>query len=282
MHHPLFAAALVATVGLSAQTSLKPYQESPAASVSQDLGISNVKIDYHSPAVKGRKIWGAVAPYGEVWRTGANDATVITFSHAAKVAGQDLPAGSYAFFAIPGEKTWTLIFNKTAKQWGAYDYKKADDALRIEVNPHNAPFHEHLTYTLQPAATPDRLKAELAWENQAVDFEVSFDGKGIYWSYLQATLAQAKPDEWLPFNQAAGYCLNNDVQLAQGLAWAEQSIKIKETPRNLSTKARLLRKTGKKAEALPLLQKAIDLATAAKDSPELVEGLTKMKADWAK
>ena len=281
MRTPFLVAALLATTGLSAQqTSLKPFQDSPAASITQTLGISTIKIDYHRPAVKGRKIWGGVVPMGEVWRTGANDATTITFSDPVKVGGKDLAAGTYSFFAIPGADTWTLIFNKTAKQWGAYDYKAADDALRIPAKPRYTPLAETLTYDLTVTG-PDKIKAELTWEHLGVGFDVTLDAKGIYWAYLQKTLAAAQPGEWVPFYQAATYCLNNDLQLVQGNAWADQSIAIKETPRNLFLKARLLRKGGKGKDGLPLLQKAIDLATAAKDA-ELLETLTKAKADWAK
>ena len=281
MRTPFLVAALVATVGLAAQqTSLKPFQESPAASLTQTLGISTVKIDYHRPAVKGRKIWGGVVPMGEVWRTGANDATTITFSDPVKVGGKDLAAGTYSFFAIPGADTWTLIFNKTAKQWGAYDYKAADDALRLQAKPRYAPLAEYLTFDLGVAG-PDKLKAELTWEHLTVGFEVTVDSKGIYWAYLQKALAGVQPGEWIPFYQAGSYCLNNEVQLEQGQAWAEQSIKVKETPRNLFLKARLLRKGGKGKDGLPFLQKAIDLATDAKEA-ELLETLTKAKAGWNK
>jgi hypothetical protein len=280
MRIPLFAAALVASASLFAQqTSLKPYQESPAASVTQTLGISTVKIDYHRPAVKGRKVWGALVPFGEVWRTGANDATTITFSDAVKVGGKDLAAGTYSFFAIPGPEAWTLIFNKTAKQWGAYDYKAADDVLRIQAKPRYAPLTEYLTYGLDVAG-PDHLKAELLWEHLAVGFDVTLDVPGLYWAHIEKTLAEAKPGEWLPYYQAATYCLNNNVHLDQAGLWANQSIEAKETPRNLFLKARLLKKAGKTKEAAPFLQKAIDLAAADKDAKDLLETMTKTQAEW--
>jgi len=282
MRIPLLAAALVASIGLQArQTPLRPYQESPAASVTQTLGISTVQIDYHRPAVKGRKIWGGLVPYGEVWRTGANDATTVTFSDPVKVGGKDLPAGTYAFFAIPGPEAWTLIFNRTARQWGSYDYQASEDALRIEAKPRYAPLTEWLTYDLAVAG-PDRLKAELVWEHLAVGFDVTLDARGIYWAYLQKTLAAAQPGEWLPFYQAASYCLNNDLHLDQAGAWADTSIAAKETPRNLFLKARLLKKAGQAKAGLPLLDKAIGLAMEAKDSSELLAIMTKAKADWSK
>jgi len=282
MRMPFLATALVVAASLQAQqTTLKPFQESPAASVTQTLGISTVQIDYHRPAVKGRKIWGELVPFGEVWRTGANDATTITFSDAVKVNGKDLPAGTYGFFAIPGPEAWTLIFNRTAKQWGAYDYKASDDVLRVSVKPRFAPLAEYLTYELNVAG-PDRLKAELIWEHLAVPFDVAIDAKGIYWAYLQKTLAGAQPGEWVPRYQAAQYCLANDVHLDQADTWADQSIAAKPTPRNLFLKARLLKKAGQAKAGLPFVEKAIDLASQEKDATELLAIMTKAKAAWLK
>ena len=129
-----FAASLAAQ-DKPAPVRLTPLRVSPACSVSQELGISKIEVTFARPAVKGRKIWGDVVPYGKVWRAGANSATVFTFSHAVKVAGRDLPAGSYGFFVIPNEKSWTLILNRKAKQWGAYEYKAEEDVLRWDVTP---------------------------------------------------------------------------------------------------------------------------------------------------
>ena len=278
----LLSAALVATVGLSAQpTTLKPFQDSPAALVSQDLGISTVKIEYHRPSVKGRKLWGAVVPFGEVWRTGANEATRITFSDAVKIGDQDLPAGAYAFFAIPGAESWTLIFNKISQQWGAYDYKPTEDALRIQVKPTVAPFQEALSFAIQ-LASPERLRVEMGWDRLSVGFDVNLDVRGLYWAHLEQALTGVKPGEGAPFLQAATYCLNNNLHLDQGLAWVELAVQAKESARNLEVKAGLLRKAGRKAESLPCLQKAIDLATSGKAPKETLERLEKTKADWLK
>src|SRR5688572_31135717 len=104
---------------------------SPASTVKQKVGFTDVEIAYARPSVKGRKIFGGLLPYGEVWRTGANTATKVTFSTAVKINGTELPAGSYALFSIPGEREWTVIFNKVTGEWGAYSYKQENDALRV-------------------------------------------------------------------------------------------------------------------------------------------------------
>lgn len=108
---------------------------SPPASVEFKNGAATITINYGAPSVKGREIWGKLVPYGEVWRAGANDATTFETNKDILVEGKTLPAGKYAFFTIPGENEWILIFNKNAKQWGAYGYKQAEDALRVTVKP---------------------------------------------------------------------------------------------------------------------------------------------------
>jgi hypothetical protein len=125
---------------------LTPLRVSPAATLTQDLGLSQIKLTYARPAVKGRKIWGEVVPFDKVWRTGANAATAITFSHACKVAGKEVAAGTYGLFAIPTAKAWTLILSKQAQIWGAYDYKPEQDVLRFDVQPEAAPHQEYLDY----------------------------------------------------------------------------------------------------------------------------------------
>jgi hypothetical protein len=281
MRTVILSAAFAAALGLSAQqTMVKPFQPSPGASVTQTVGNSTVKIDYYRPGVKGRKIWGDLVPFGEVWRTGANNATIITFSDPVKVAGKDLAAGSYAFFAIPGPRAWTLIFNKNIKQWGAYDYKATEDALRVEATPGAlAVPEEYLQYSIH-LNTLESLRVELAWEKLSVGFDVTLDTPGLYWAYLEKTLAGAKPDEYVPFLQGARYCLNNNIHLDKGQEWIDASLKAKEVYSNLDTKARYLRKAGKTPEALAALQKAMDLATAAKTPQEYLDGLAKTKAEW--
>lgn len=108
---------------------------SPADSTQFKAGAANIKIKYSAPAVKGREVWGKLVPYGEVWRTGANEATIFEIDQDIKIEGQSLPKGRYALFTIPGKDEWVIIFNKTADQWGAFGYKEAADALRVKVRP---------------------------------------------------------------------------------------------------------------------------------------------------
>ena len=161
---PLFFALLLVQSLAFAQDK-KP-RESPLDSASGKIGAANVKIVYSSPAVKGRAIWGELVPFDKVWRAGANEATTFTTDKPLTIEGKALPAGSYSFFAIPGKESWTVIFNKTAKQWGAYDYKEAQDALRVTVKPK------------METAVQERLK-----------YHVAANGFGLAWEKLNLHVA---------------------------------------------------------------------------------------------
>lgn len=141
---------------------------SPASSTSQQLKKAKVTISYSSPSVKGRKIWGELVPYGQVWRTGANEATTFEVDKDVKVQGKMLPAGKYALFTIPADGEWTIIFNKVAKQWGAYKYDQKEDALRVMAKPKKADtFSEKMTFAISKKGV-----VSLNWENLQVDFKV--------------------------------------------------------------------------------------------------------------
>lgn len=261
-----------------APVRLTPLRPSPACTVAQDIGISKIELAFSRPAVKGRKIWGELVPYGQAWRTGANSATVLTLSHAAKVAGKDVPAGSYAFFAIPGEKAWTLILNRKAKQWGAYEYKADEDQLRWEAQPQAGPFLEYLDYRVLPVDA-GRATVELGWEKLRVSFTVAFDTKAIYWTHLEETLKKAPETDWTPWYQAAKYCQEQAIEPQKALAWIEKSLKAGESFWNHETAARILRDARRLPEALPHLQKAIDLSKG-KAPKEYSENLEKELAAW--
>jgi len=281
MREAIACAACFFSLGLAArQTVVRPFQASPAASVSQELGLGSVKVEYHRPAVKGRKIWGGLVPFGQVWRAGANEATTITFSDPVRVEGHPLEAGAYGLFAIPGPERWTLVFNRVAKQWGAFSYQAPQDALRVQVQPRPGPPQEYLAYAIRPSG-PDGLRVELAWDTLVVGFDVDLAARERYWAYLERTLAGAGPEEWQPLNQAAAYCLQSDSHLEQAMAWVERSIALKEGYRNLSLKAQLLRRAGRTAEARELLDRAVALAAAGAPKQALEE-LKAMQADWAK
>ncbi len=151
----------------------KSQRPSPPQTASTSFGETKVVINYGSPAVKGREIWGKLVPYGKVWRTGANEATTFEVSTDVVIEGEKLPAGRYALFTIPGEEEWTFIFNKEADQWGAYNYKEAQDALRISATPaKNGEFSERLSFYVVPDGDHEAM-VTLYWEKVAVGFKIS-------------------------------------------------------------------------------------------------------------
>jgi len=159
----------------------KNVRVSPKASISQTVGVTDVVISYSSPGVKGRKIWGGLVPYDKVWRAGANEATKITFSTDVWIEGKKLPAGSYGFFVIPKEKEWTIIFNKVADQWGAFEYNESQDALRVNVTAQPGNFHEWLNYTFSDmnvnAHGKNSAVINLNWEKVKLPFKIETEVK---------------------------------------------------------------------------------------------------------
>jgi len=144
---------------------------SPKASVMQAVGFTEVTINYSRPGVKGRTIWGELVPYNKVWRAGANEATTISFSTDVTIEGKGLPAGTYGFFTIPDKNSWTIIFNKVADQWGAFQYNEAEDALRVTVKPESNNFQEWLAYTITKTGDKSAV-VNLEWEKLKVPFKI--------------------------------------------------------------------------------------------------------------
>jgi hypothetical protein len=161
------ALALITNATLAQDKEDKSKRPSPPAKAEGTIDGAKVVIDYSSPSAKGRKIFGGLEAYGKVWRTGANEATTFEVDKNVKIEGKDLPKGKYGLFTIPGETEWTIIFNKTANQWGAYDYKEADDVLRVKVK---AGKTKNLVEKFNIAIEGN--KVVLRWENTEVAFAV--------------------------------------------------------------------------------------------------------------
>ena len=141
---------------------------SPRKEMKGRIGDVELTVNYGSPSVKGRTIWGDLVPYGQVWRTGANEATTIELSKAVKVADQELPAGKYGLFTIPKEDGWTIIFNTTADQWGSYEYDKSKDVLRVDVDAKAA---AEASETMEFMIDGDAVV--LAWDKIQVPFSIT-------------------------------------------------------------------------------------------------------------
>jgi len=267
----LFAALFVPTNNIFAQEFETP-RPSPNATVSQTIGITHVSIDYSSPGVKGRKIWGELVPYNEIWRTGANEVTSITFDDPLKINGNELPAETYGIHTIPGENEWEIIFSKDTEVDDGSQFDEKKEALRFKVTPQDVPFTERMTFTFTNT-TDTYSEVNLIWDKLKVSF-------GLEASTEDLTLSKARALSWVPTFQAANYCLTNSVALEEGLNWIEASVLIKEVYWNTRIKAQLLEKLGKKSEAIAAMQKAVKLGGEMENEPFDYERMTGLLAKW--
>jgi hypothetical protein len=289
----VFITACAASFALAQQPpKVRLPQASPSATVSQTIGITDISITYHRPAVKGRTVWGDIsaekvaalikansanpaaegegtvdgapgsgkdfplAPNGHVWRAGANEATKITVSDDVLINGQKLAAGAYSLHMIPGKEDFTIIFNKTADQWGSFRYDAKQDALRVKTKPAwRNDSQEQLSYEIA-AVAGNSAQVILRWEKAAVPFTIEVVNQdSLVRSKLDALVA-ANPTDWqVPLAVATAYF--NDDKLEDAMPWVEKSIKLKETFQNLRTKASLLFAMGKKPEAITVAEQAV-------------------------
>jgi hypothetical protein len=250
----------------AAPPAIRLPQVSQGASVKQTIGLNDVTITYSRPGVKDRKIWGGLVPYGAVWRTGANSATTFQVSEDVVVEGQPLPAGTYSLHTIPGEKEWTLIFNKEANQWGSYSYDAAKDAVRVKVTPIPGPAQEWMQFRFEDP-TLNSARVVLAWESLQVPFTVKnqTDTNQKVVGMLRDMVAKAKPDEWQAYYRAGNYLVQNRLYMDEAGGYLDKAIAISPTPAVYYAKARYFDAAGKTREAIAELDKAI--AAAKPDTP---------------
>lgn len=246
----------------SAQSTLvnlpRPSQH---ALVVQRIGITDVTINYSRPLVNGRKVWGGLVPYGQVWRAGANENTTITFSDPVTIEGKPLEAGTYGLHMIPNADQWTVIFSKMSTAWGSFSYKESEDALRVNVKPEAADFHNALTYDFEQLQ-PDSAVAVLQWDKLAVPFKVGVNVNQAVANSLQKQMRGLVQYTWDAWDDAATYMVDNKMDLHEALRYADQSIQNEERFENLMTKSKILDGLGEKTEATAAKEKALTLANA--------------------
>jgi len=245
----------------SQPTELSIPRLSQRATVTQRLGLTDITITYHRPAVGGRELWDKVVPYGKVWRAGANENTTIAFTDDVTVEGKPLPAGTYGLHLIPDKEQWTVIFSKNSTSWGSFSYDEKEDALRVTVKPQAADFREFLTYTFEDVK-PDSAAATLRWEKLAVPFHVGVDIKAVVLRSIKNELRNVGGFTWAGYDEAAQWCLDNNYNLEEALKWEDTSIQNEERFENWETKSRILDAMGRKDESAKALSTALDKANA--------------------
>jgi hypothetical protein len=270
----------VMSIGAFAQLNLP--RESNRSAISQTIGDTVVSIVYHRPNVKARKVFGGeLVPYGKVWRTGANEATTFEISNDVKINGQVLPKGKYSLHSIPTENEWTIIFNKTADQWGSFEYDAKQDALRVTAKPQTTDFHETmgLEFANIKGNTADVV---IVWDKVKVPFTIDVgDINGRLLTEMRRQMASLNADDFRTPQQAAGWVYSSKITASypEAVQWLDKSIAVRETFGNLNTKARILADMGKTAEAIATAEKAIQVGKAATPAANTAD-LEKLLADW--
>lgn len=262
----MMAATLAMAAGAFAQAPKVDFPAaSPACTLKQRVGLTDIEIDYSRPGVKNRTIFGGIVPYGQVWRTGANNATKITFSTPVKLDGHDIPAGTYALFAIPGEDEWTIIINKNANQWGAFKYDEKADLVRFKVTP--VEIAEQIeTFTIEFNHIRDESAViNLVWDHTVVPIrlEIGLTDKLV----PQIEAAMASPDKKSDgfYFQAATFYYDHNLDLHKALDWVNAG--LADNPfiafEMLHLKAQILAKQGDKEGAIAAAKKSMELAIKA-------------------
>jgi hypothetical protein len=269
MHRSLFAllaGALSLTSVSRAQTAtsetlmLNLPRQSQHAVVTQRLGITDITVNYHRPLANGRQIWGKVAPYGQVWRAGANENTTITFTDPVTIEGQSLDKGTYGLHMIPGENQWTVIFSKNSSDWGSFTYKQEEDALRVNVKPQAADAHDALAYDFDELK-PDSAVVTMRWDKVAVPFKVQVKVNDLVTASIHRQLHGFNQYYWEGWDDAAGYFLANKINLEEALKYEDQSIQSEERYDNLLNKSHILEAMNRKEDATVYRNKALDAAS---------------------
>ena len=235
---------------------------SPEATVSQVVGLTEMSVSYHRPATNGRAVWGALVPYGQVWRAGANENTVVTFSTPVTVNGTKLAAGTYGLHMIPTAGDWTAVFSTQSGAWGSFSYDEKEDAARVTLEPEAAPHQERLGYTFDEPAR-DSVVLALRWEKLRVPMEIRIDLARTVLENYKAQLRGLPRFGWQGWNQAANWAAQNDVDLDDALAWVDRSIGMNRNFTNLRTRALVMTKKGDAAAADALTKESLAIATEA-------------------
>ena len=254
----ILAAGAIALPAQSLVMSLP--RQSQRATVSQRVALTDITIAYHRPLAGGRKIWGGLAPYGQVWRAGANENTTIEFSDRVTVEGQALAKGIYGLHMIPSTDSWTIVFSKNATSWGSFSYDQGEDALRVTVKPQAGEMHEALTYDFDDVK-PDSAVVVMRWEKLAVPFTLKADAEATL-TNVRNQLRNSAQYTWEGWDDAATWCVDSKVNLEEGLKWSNRSIQMEERFENLMTKAKILDELKRPTESAGVRGKAMEIGNA--------------------
>lgn len=259
----LIANLLISISGLAQQLQMP--QASPSARLTQKVGLTDVVVDYSRPSTKGRKIFGELVPYGEVWRTGANGATIISFSTEVMIGGKKVPAGAYALYSIPGKSSWTMILSKNTKLWGAIGYNPQEDLIRFEATPSKTSrMYDSFEISFNNL-TDSNADLSLKWEQTRVDFTIQTEVDPIVMADIKKQVIDTQSTNPALLYQAASYYFNSNKDLNQAYAWIQQSTDNDPKYWTMHLRAKIELALGKKTEGLASATKSKTMAQEAKN-----------------
>lgn len=267
--------AVLTLIGLSASAQIKMPAASPTQTLTQDFGLGKIEIVYSRPALKGRaafKKGSVLAPTDVIWRTGANGATKVTFSHPVTIGGKTLAAGAYALFTIPGEKEWTIIFNTNSNSWGSFSYKEAEDVVRFKVKSiATNTSTENFTINVDNI-TPENAAISLKWANTLVSIPVSTDIKPTIRRQVEEALGATNPNPNV-YQAAASFYYDLDKDFKKALVNIEKAIIANQKAYwLLLMKGKIQKELGDKAGAKASAEACIKLATEEKNEDYVRNG----------
>ncbi|HWR33258.1 MAG TPA: DUF2911 domain-containing protein [Chitinophagaceae bacterium] len=245
-----------------ADAQLKTPAPSPTQTIKQDFGLSNIELSYSRPGMKGRKIFGDLVPFGKVWRTGANNATTISFGDAVTIGGTKIPAGKYGILTIPDKKSWIIIVTKQTDVTSPADYKADQDIVRVEAKTMDMDDKVE-TFTMQFAdIKPASCELHLMWDKTAVALPISTDVE----TKVMAQIDQLMNKDNRPYFNAAMYYMDNGKDLNQALAWFDKAVEMQPTAFWIHhQRANCLARLGKKDEARAAAEKSKAIAAEQKN-----------------
>jgi hypothetical protein len=284
MYRTFFAVALFAatlTPALAQQQGLEIPAPSSKAKVEQRVGVTDFSVEYSSPAMRGRKIFGGLVPYDQMWRTGANASTKLTASRDFTFGGSAVPKGTYSVLTIPGASSWTVILNKKLDLGGTEGYDIKDDVARATVKAETIPARERMTFLFSDS-TDDATRLDLEWDTQRVSVPIKVDTQ----AQVKASIETALGDAWRPHYQAGRYLFESGGNIDDAIKYLDTSVSINSTWSNNWWRAQALAKKGRTADAIAAGEKAVQLGKGnttfeqffKADVEKAIEGWKKGKA----
>ena len=267
--------SLLTLIGLSAQAQIKMPAASPTQTLSQDFGLGKIEIVYSRPGLKGRAAFGngtVLAPTGTVWRTGANGATKVTFSHPVTVGGKLLAAGAYALFTIPGESEWTIIFNTNSNSWGSFSYKEAEDVVRFKVKAETTSNStENFTINVDNIS-PETATISLKWAKTLVNIPISTDIKTVIRGQVKEATKGTNVTADVYF-AAANFYYDMDKDYDNALVCVDKAVSLNTKAYYMFLlKAKVQKELGNKKGARETAETCIKLATEANNQDYVRSG----------